>query len=84
MFEELNPDDPVHVNRLAQRRKQIAKGKNTAGYEIYSQQVPKEKRRRRSMETPTTPNAKLDIPQKRWLGMVKAWYVCLFVDWVRF
>ena len=68
------PLDPaVHAKRIEQRRKAIMKGKNTAGYDAYIQQVPKNKRRPRSMETPSTPNPTLDIPKKRWDGMVKAW-----------
>lgn len=74
-FEILKTDDPVQAKRIVQRRKMISKGKNTAGYDAYVQQVPKEKRRVRSMDTPMTPNPSLDIPGKRWQGLVRAWYV---------
>ena len=53
----------------------ISYGKNTAGYEEYLKQVPTEKRRKRNMETPMTPDYTLDIPNKRWMGQVRAWYV---------
>jgi histone RNA hairpin-binding protein len=72
-FQKLDPKDPAHAKRMAQRIKTISKGENTAGYECYIKQVPKEKRRLRSMETPMTPDATLDIPAKRWQGLVKAW-----------
>jgi len=74
-FRKLDSNDPVEANRIQQRRKAITKGKNTVGYDCYLQQVPKEKRRPRSMETPTTPDHTLDIPGKRWNGLVRAWYV---------
>ena len=69
----LDPNNPVHANRIQQRRKMIQKGKNTAGYDCYVQQVPKHKRTARSMVTPSTPDATLDIPTKRWQGQVRAW-----------
>ena len=71
----LDPKNPVHANRIQQRHKMIQKGKNTAGYDCYVQQVPKHKRAPRSMITPSTPDATLDIPTKRWQGQVRAWYV---------
>lgn len=73
IFDKLNPDDPVHRNRISAREKAIQKGKNTAGYDAYLQQIPKHQRRPRSMETPSTPDPTLDIPAKRWQGIVKAW-----------
>ena len=77
-FAKLNPsDNPVHANRIQQRRKAIEKGKNTAGYDCYRQQVPKAERRLLSMDTPTTPDPTLDIPAKRWLGQMRAWFVLL-------
>jgi histone RNA hairpin-binding protein len=72
-FQKLDPKDASHTKRMVQRRKTLSKGKNTAGYECYVKQVPAEKRRLRSMETPMTPDATLDIPSKRWQGLVKAW-----------
>lgn len=74
-FNKLDPSDPDQCKRIQQRKKDIAKGKNTAGYHAYTQQVPKEKRRIRSMDTPSTPNPTLDISKKRWQGLVRAWYV---------
>jgi hypothetical protein len=72
IFPKLNQGDPAHARRIQQRRKMVQMGKNTAGYFEYTKQVPKEKRRR-SMDTPSTPDHTLDIPTKRWQGMVKAW-----------
>jgi hypothetical protein len=72
-FQKLDAKNPVHTKRIFQRRKTLSKGKNTAGYECYIEQVSTEKRRLRSMETPMTPDATLDIPSKRWQGLVKAW-----------
>jgi histone RNA hairpin-binding protein len=84
LYSKLDPNDPEQAKRMEQRRKTITKGKNTAGYDAYIQQIPKHKRRPRSMETPSTPDPTLDIPNKRWQGLVKAWYVqrvvCLTID----
>lgn len=52
---------------------QVAKGKNTVGYDEYVRQVPRHKRRPRFMKHPSTPDHTLDIPTKRWQGIVKAW-----------
>jgi histone RNA hairpin-binding protein len=56
-----------------QRQKQINKGKNTVGYDEYCRRVPKNLRRPRCMDTPSTPDYTLDIPNRQWNGMVKAW-----------
>lgn len=72
-FNKLDPADPEHSKRIQQRQKDVAKGKNTAGYHAYTQQVPKEKRRVRSMDTPSTPDPTLDMSKKRWQGLVRAW-----------
>jgi Histone RNA hairpin-binding protein RNA-binding domain len=66
-------DPVVHAHRIASREKAIDKGKNTTGYDRYVEQVPRECRRLRSMETPMTPNPRWDIPAKRWQGLVRAW-----------
>jgi hypothetical protein len=75
---DLTPFDKLHPNedaqRIQSRYKMILKGKNTVGYTQYTQQVPKQQRRIRSMDTPNTPDHTLDIPAKRWQGLVKAWY----------
>ena len=71
-FDKLHPND--HAQKILSRYKMILKGKNTVGYTQYTQQVPKQQRRIRSMDTPNTPDHTLDIPAKRWQGMVKAWY----------
>ena len=75
VFDKLDPNQPDHARRIFQRRKAIAKGKNTAGYQHYVHEVPKHQRQPRSMQTPSTPDPSLDIPAKRWQGLVKAWYV---------
>ena len=75
VFDKLKAEDPVHKQRIVTRQKAILKGKNTAGYDAYIQEVPIQQRRPRSMETPSTPDPTLDIPAKRWQGMVKAWSV---------
>lgn len=72
-FNKLDPSDPEQSKRIQQRNKDIAKGKNTAGYHAYIQQVPKHKRRIRSMDTPSTPEPTFDISKKRWQGLVRAW-----------
>lgn len=72
-FDNLDPVDPVHARRMQQRRRMVLLGKNTAGYEEYTKQVPKHKRRPRSMKHPATPDHQKDIPNKRWQGLVKAW-----------
>ena len=74
IFPKLNQSDVAHARRIQQRRKTVAMGKNTAGYAAYVAQVPKHQRRIRSMDTPGTPDHTLDIPTKRWQGMIKAWY----------
>jgi hypothetical protein len=72
-FNNLDSSNPEQKRRLEQRRKMISYGKNTAGYEEYLKQVPKEKRQRRNMDTPMTPDCTLDIPNKRWMGQIRAW-----------
>lgn len=69
----LDPNDPVQAKRIQQRRKTILKGKNTAGYDRYLQQVPKHTRIPRNMKTPSTPDPTVDTSNKRWLGQVRAW-----------
>lgn len=76
----LDPPSSAHT-RVAQRQKMIAKGKNTAGYDAYRRQVPVEQRRPRSMDTPSTPDVHRDVPNKRWQGLVRAWYVV--ICWLR-
>ena len=66
--------DPAQFQRrIEQRRRAIQHGKNTAGYYEYVKQVPKDQRRPRSMKHPSTPDYTLEIPTKRWQGLVKAW-----------
>lgn len=73
LFRKMDPSDPKVAHRIAQRRKAIAKGKNTAGYAEYIRQVPKEKRRPRCLETPSTPDPTVEMSNGRFNGLVKAW-----------
>ena len=79
IFLKLDPNNPQHAHKIQQRRKAITKGKNTIGYDYYLRAVPKEKRQKRSMVTPSTPDHTLDIPNKKWNGMVRSWYVSVRV-----
>jgi hypothetical protein len=79
IFLKLDPKDPKNAHKIQQRRKAITKGKNTIGYDIYCRSVPKEERQKRSMVTPSTPDHTVDIPNKKWNGMVRSWYVSKFL-----
>ena len=72
-FDKIDPS--VGAQKIYQRQKQIEKGKNTVGYDEYRRRVPFDQRIARSMDTPSTPDHTLDIPNRKWNGMVKAWYV---------
>jgi hypothetical protein len=72
-FQKLDQSNPSHAKKIQQRRRDVQMGLNTGGYDEYIKQVPKDKRVPRSMKTPTTPDHTLEIPNKRWLGMVRAW-----------
>ncbi|KAG7351791.1 histone RNA hairpin-binding domain containing protein [Nitzschia inconspicua] len=76
-FHPLDVTVPQQAHKIRQRQKTIAKGKNTIGYDEYRKQVPLHKRHKFSMETPSTPDPTLDIPNKQWNGMVKAWRIAL-------
>jgi hypothetical protein len=76
-FEPLDPTKPDEARRIQQRKRMVDKGKNTIGYSEYTRQVPKERRKPKSMEHPRTPDHKANIPNRRWLGMVSAWRVAL-------
>ena len=66
-------DTQLHAARIATRQRDIDKGKNTAGYAAYREQVPLTARKPRSMETPSTPQPTWDVSVKRWQGLVRAW-----------
>lgn len=70
---KLNSSDPEEANRINRRKRVVGYGKNTIGYDEYIKQIPKHKRKPRTLEHPMTPDAEADIPNRRWLGMVKAW-----------
>jgi len=73
----LDPSNPSHRNRIEQRRRTISHGKNTVGYDEYIKKVPKSERKLYCMETPMTPDPELDIPTRRWKGLIKAWRIAL-------
>ena len=75
IFLKLDPKNSQSAHKIQQRRKAITKGKNTVGYDKYIAALPKEQRQKRSMVTPSTPDHTLDIPNKKWNGMVRSWYV---------
>lgn len=75
-FRQLDPSNPVEAKRIDTRKKQVQKGKNTIGYDLYIQKVPKHNRRK-ILEHPSTPDYKADIPNRRWLGQLKAWRISL-------
>ena len=72
---KLDPNNNTHARRIQQRRRQVLFGKNTAGYEEYIKKIPKHKRprNRKSLDCPMTPDYLLDIPTKRWQGLMNAW-----------
>lgn len=49
---KLDPSDPESARRIQQRRRMIAYGKNTIGYDEYIKQVPKHKRKPRCPKHP--------------------------------
>lgn len=61
-------EDDVH--RLSQRQRQIEFGKNTLGYERYSELVPRSKRKRTD---PQTPNPKQVCSKRSWDGQIRKW-----------
>jgi len=70
---KLDPCDPIQAHRMQQRKRMIEKGKNTVGYDEYIRRVSKSQRKPRSLKYPTTPDHTDDIPNKRWLGLVRVW-----------
>uniref|UniRef100_A0A7S4EFM2 Histone RNA hairpin-binding protein RNA-binding domain-containing protein n=1 Tax=Pseudo-nitzschia australis TaxID=44445 RepID=A0A7S4EFM2_9STRA len=77
IFHKLDPKNPREAHKVNQRQKAITKGKNTIGYDIYCRTIPKDKRQKRSMITPSTPDHTLDIPNKKWNGLMRSWRVAL-------
>jgi len=69
----LDLENPDHVHKIIKRRKMISYGKNTVGYDEYVKKVPKHKRIPRRSDHPCTPDSTIDIPWKRFHGLVKAW-----------
>ena len=81
---KLDPNNPDHAHKIIKRRKMISYGKNTVGYDEYLKKVPKHTRIPRSTQHPQTPDPTIDIPWKRFHGLVKAWYVlnCYFTIYI--
>ena len=69
----LDPNNVEHARRIQQRKRAIQFGKNTLGYTNFVKQVPKHRRKKFSMECPSTPDVYADIPTRRFQGQVKAW-----------
>jgi len=63
----LREEDP---RRLEQRQKQIDYGKNTAGYQAYTDAIPKNKRKR---DNPKTPNKFQSCSKRSWDGQIRKW-----------
>jgi len=59
-------------NRIAQRLKQVDKGKNSRAYRAYRAAVPKSSRRGRD-EHPRTPNVLEKVSNRRWKGKCNKW-----------
>lgn len=67
---KINDDKMTDIHKLAQRQKQIDFGKNTIGYEIYTQQQPKWKR---SRNDPWTPDKYKPCSTRSWQGQIRIW-----------
>ena len=63
-------------HRLTQRQKQIEIGKNTLEYGRYTQEIPKDKRRK---DDPQTPDKYQVCSSRSWSGQVKRWRRCLHI-----
>ena len=65
------PNEPeADAHKLAQRQKQIDKGKNTLGYDNYIKAVPREQR---GKEHPRTPDVHRQCSKRAWDGLFKQW-----------
>ncbi|KAL5471316.1 hypothetical protein EMCRGX_G029415 [Ephydatia muelleri] len=58
------------AHRLAQRQKQVDFGKNTVGYDIYVQAIPKWQRKNGD---PQTPDKYQPCSTRSWQGQIRAW-----------
>ena len=57
-------------HKIAQRQKQIDLGKNTLGYDLYVQAVP---RQSRGKEHPRTPDVTRKCSKRAWAGLFTVW-----------
>jgi hypothetical protein len=64
------PDREDDAHRISQRQKQIAKGKNTIGYERYLAAVPKNQRH---VSHPMTPDPFRKTSKRAWDSQVIQW-----------
>ncbi|KAH7283264.1 hypothetical protein KP509_35G069300 [Ceratopteris richardii] len=62
--------EETDAHRLSQRQKQIEYGKNTLGYERYTELVPRFKRKAKD---PQTPNPKQVCSKRSWDGQIRKW-----------
>lgn len=64
------PEIETDPEVLGRRQKQIDFGKNTVGYDLYRQKVPKHKR---EPGNPRTPPMHLKYSRRAWDGLIKVW-----------
>mmetsp|Transcript_19412 Transcript_19412/g.35050 ORF Transcript_19412/g.35050 Transcript_19412/m.35050 type:complete len:152 (-) Transcript_19412:404-859(-) len=69
------PVEDLTERCLAQRQKQINFGKNTKGYQLYVQKVPKDQRRKKGNRyiDPVTPDIYAPVGKKCFDGLVRCW-----------
>lgn len=70
----ISQEDDTH--RLSQRQRQVDFGKNTLGYERYTELVPRIKRKAKD---PQTPNPKQVCSKRSWDGQIRKWRRLLHV-----
>lgn len=69
-------EEETDAHRIAQRQKQIDYGKNTLGYQRYTEEVPRHSRRHSrnsSVRHPETPDVKQICSKRSFDGQVKKW-----------
>lgn len=68
------PELETDLGVLERRQKQIDYGKNTIGYDNYTQAVPKDERK---VDHPRTPPKHLKYSRRAWDGLVRQWRIQL-------